>query len=135
MAAVFIEIIFSDLRFRKISNRQNLLVFMGVLLCSFFYDFDLHFKYAFIFLIVGITLFYLNIIGGGDVKLIFSLMLILKEDQIFIFFMFVTLIGALLAIYSLVMANFKNDKSYIENGVAYGVAIILGFVLVIIQNL
>lgn len=70
--------------------------------------------------------------GGGDIKLISILVLILNQNELMLFFVFTSIVGAMQAIFAISISKIKKDKSYTQRGVAYGVAIIFGFLMILI---
>lgn len=77
-------------------------------------------------------IFYLGLIGGGDVKLNAALMLVIPTNLILLYFFTVSFIGALLALSILVYAKISKNHHIKKSGVPYGVAIIFGFLIVIL---
>ncbi|MBF0359761.1 MAG: prepilin peptidase [Oligoflexia bacterium] len=91
-----------DLKTKKISNYWsilNLIVFI-IILCIFSDIYILkmaHLKYPFIILIVGIVLFFKNIMGAGDVKYLSSSFLLVPEfyhEKLVWYLLFFTIIFA-----------------------------------------
>lgn len=114
---------YTDIRFRTISNRIVLLLFISVVPFSL-----LKFQTIFIIpalcaLAIGFLIFALGIIGAGDIKLISVLMLTIPYDEIFSFFFLMAFAGLLLIIIGWILFR----QSIKENGLPYGVAISLGF--------
>lgn len=129
LCLVFASVIYSDIRFRRISNTQNLV--LTLLLLGLCYGLDLkpYFIHSLVSLALGALLFYTGVIGGGDVKLNAALFLVLPLDLIVPYLFFVSLCGAVLAILLLLKAKISKDKRALKRGVPYGVAIIFGFLL------
>ncbi|AMQ91252.1 A24 family peptidase [Aggregatibacter actinomycetemcomitans] len=115
----------TDIRSRIISNRVVLFLLFVIIPFSLL-------KYQTIFvipalctLIIGFLLFSLHFIGAGDIKLASVLMLAVPSDEIFSFFFFTTFAGLGLIIIGWLFFR----ESIKENGLPYGVAISLGFMI------
>ncbi|WP_233113381.1 A24 family peptidase [Aggregatibacter actinomycetemcomitans] len=115
----------TDIRSRIISNRVVLFLLFVIIPFSLL-------KYQAIFvipalctLIIGFLLFSLHFIGAGDIKLASVLMLAVPSDEIFSFFFFTTFAGLGLIIIGWLFFR----ESIKENGLPYGVAISLGFMI------
>ncbi|BCX78556.1 hypothetical protein LBC_00180 [Campylobacter sp. 19-13652] len=90
---------------------------------------------AIIILFAGIILFYLGFIGGADVKLAVALSLAITQSELFLWLFYTSIVGALQALYTVFLAKITKNQSQIQKGVAYGVAIIFGFLMIIITRI
>ncbi|ACX82160.1 A24 family peptidase [Aggregatibacter actinomycetemcomitans] len=125
MLLLLITLSITDIRSRLISNRVVLFLLLVIIPFSLL-------KYQTIFvipalctLIIGFLLFSLRFIGAGDIKLASVLMLAVPSDEVFSFFFFTTFAGLGLIIIGWLFFR----KSIKENGLPYGVAISLGFMI------
>ncbi|WP_221254905.1 prepilin peptidase [Campylobacter sp. 19-13652] len=131
----FIRIIYTDIKYRQISNISNLTALGLIILCSYIFDFSLNITAAIIILFAGIILFYLGFIGGADVKLAVALSLAITQSELFLWLFYTSIVGALQALYTVFLAKITKNQSQIQKGVAYGVAIIFGFLMIIITRI
>lgn len=123
---VLIVISYTDIRYRTISN-QFILVTMGLMLLNALWGTN-QFNYiaAIIFLLIGIVIFYLNIIGAGDIKLISVLILSIPINKVIDFLTLIALCGIPL-ILLVIIYKFVFKKKCIT--LPYGVAISLAYML------
>jgi prepilin peptidase CpaA len=107
---------YTDLKTKKISNLWFLINFMFFFVLSFLfphiYVWHLNtFIFSFVFLIVGIVLFWMNIMGGGDSKYLSSFYLLVPaayQDSVFIYLLYTTIIvGSSLFLFN-ALQNFDN---------------------------
>ncbi len=122
---LLINVSYSDIKRRIIENKIVVILCFILIMLTWL-------KYETIFiltpicvLLIGFVLFSLKVIGGGDVKLIATLTLSLPNDQIPSLFFFITLSGLLVIIWGFLF----HRKSITNNGVPYGVAISLGYLV------
>lgn len=86
-------------------------------------------------LVIGYMLFSLRLIGGGDVKLLAASMVWIGSDRAILFFVFMSLFGAMVAIVKGLFVLAQNRgltlreriASVMKTPVPYGVAIALAF--------
>jgi len=82
------------------------------------------------------VLFFLNVLGAGDVKAVASLAVFLSPIQVLYLILFTTISGGILAIISLIMAKRVNELSLlaasVKNWRAVGVGIKLPYALAIL---
>ncbi|OOF69794.1 prepilin peptidase [Rodentibacter caecimuris] len=122
---LLIDISWTDIRVRIISNKSIMLLLAVILVFSY-----LRYDTVFIFsslvsLCVGFILFVLKVIGAGDIKLISVLILAVPNYQIISFLFFTTFSGLLLIIIGWIF--FRNEIK--SKGLPYGVAISTGFLI------
>lgn len=123
---VLIVISYTDIRYRTISN-QFILVTMGLMLLNALWGTN-QFDYiaAIIFLLIGIVIFYLNVIGAGDIKLISVLILSIPINKVIDFLTLIALCGIPLILVAIIYKSvFKKNCITLP----YGVAISLGYML------
>lgn len=120
-----IKLSWTDIRERTISNRIIFCLFLVVVPLAWIQYENIFVIPALIALFIGFILFSLKVIGAGDVKLIAVLMLAIPSDQIFSFFFFTTFSGLLVIIIGWIFFR----ESIRQNGLPYGVAISLGFLI------
>lgn len=113
---------YTDIRWRLIKNYTVIALLAIILLLSVLFGYSLHYIAALVVLLVGIILFYLNLIGAGDVKLLAVLSLSVPSYYFSSFLFLVTLSGIPLIIAALVLRFHKR-------GLPYGVAITLGYIV------
>lgn len=115
----------TDIQNRIISNRIILILGLVIVPLAWLQHQQIFIIPALVALFIGFLLFSLRVIGAGDVKLIAVLMLIIPNNQLFSFFFFTTFSGLLVIIIGWIFFR----KSIRENGLPYGVAISLGFLI------
>lgn len=113
----------TDIKSRIIGNRVIISLFFTMVALSWL-------KYEQVFVLQGIIglavcfiLFMLNVMGGGDAKLIAVLMLSIPPAQLISFFFLTAVFGLLLIIIGWLFFR----QSIKQNGLPYGVAISSGY--------
>jgi prepilin peptidase CpaA len=129
-------VIISDIMFRRISNRVCLTVFCLSVLAATLQQADIapHVLSFSVVAIIALVLFFTNVIGGGDAKLMvafsLSLPLSLIDDALFL----MAISGGVLAVFYLVKYRLlKLVPSEGTIGLPYGIAISAGFCTVILS--
>lgn len=122
---LLIRLSWTDIKGRIISNKIILYLFLVIVPLAWIQYGNIFVIPALIALFIGFLLFSLKIIGAGDIKLIAVLMLAIPSDQVFSFFFFTTFSGLLVIIIGWIFFR----KSIRQNGLPYGVAISLGFLI------
>ena len=122
---LLIRLSWTDIKRRIISNKIVLSLFLVIVPLAWIQYENIFVIPALIALFIGFLLFSLKIIGAGDIKLIAVLMLAIPSDQVFSFFFFTTFSGLLVIIIGWIF--FRESIS--QNGLPYGVAISLGFLI------
>ncbi|MGR5285666.1 A24 family peptidase [Vibrio maritimus] len=132
LACVCIYISILDVRFRRITN-MSVLGLMA-LQCSLLIKSEIYLASALVVLTVGFALFWRRWIAAGDIKLASVLALALPLSQLPMAAILTGLAGGAVSLYY-IMANhwFPNRKKR-QVGIPYGVAINLGFCLVIVVH-
>ena len=122
---LLIRLSWTDIKGRIISNKIILYLFLVIVPLAWIQYGNIFVIPALVALFIGFLLFSLKIIGAGDIKLIAVLMLAIPSDQVFSFFFFTTFSGLLVIIIGWIF--FRESIS--QNGLPYGVAISLGFLI------
>ena len=122
---LLIRLSWTDIKGRIISNKIILYLFLVIVPLAWIQYENIFVIPALIALFIGFLLFSLKIIGAGDIKLIAVLMLAIPSDQVFSFFFFTTFSGLLVIIIGWIFFR----KSIRQDGLPYGVAISLGFLI------
>lgn len=117
---------YSDVRYRIISNRLVIILFLIILIDYFLGDGQLSLINALICLIIGMILFYIGLVGAGDIKLISVLLLSLPSYLVMDFVTLMALFGIPLALIAIVQKRVRKTKATIP----YGVAISLSYILI-----
>lgn len=118
-------ICYTDVRQRIISNKVILLLFVLILPYAYVTFKEVYILNALFTLAVGFLLFSFGIIGAGDIKLLAVLMLTVPTQQIMAFLFLTSFFGFLLIVIGWLFFR-QNIKT---QGLPYGVAISLGFLL------
>lgn len=123
---ILIVVCYTDIRFRIIHNSIVIAVFIIILANFLIGSGELNYIAALIFFIIGLLIFCFNIMGAGDIKLISVLLLSLPTEQIWDFFILMTLLGLPLAIFALIRKTITKSTVTIP----YGVAISLSYIII-----
>lgn len=139
---------YTDIKHRKISNELNIFIFMiSLLYCAIIYSHTGDFMtsvahpalVALGVFFIGLIMFSLGIMGGGDVKLLSGLALMLGPSWGMHLIVYSSLIGGLLAIFSLIKYRYKLQKSLQlqkdKPTIAYGIAISASGIWLIATNI
>lgn len=116
---------------REITNIQIIVVIIIGIICAFLYDIKFNIWISIIILSFCILLWYMKLIGAGDAKLIPIMSFFTPDELIYEFLFLMTILGALIAILTILSTKvFKTEKT-----VPYGVAIMISFILIYFSNL
>ncbi|WP_428751162.1 A24 family peptidase [Vibrio cionasavignyae] len=120
----------SDVALRKISNIFGVIIFMCsiLLLLETKQELTMHFLSLCIVSVIVLTAFGLNILGGGDVKLMLAFSIAIPIHYLGDAIFNVAIVGGMLSILYLVkyrVLRFVPEGG--EAGLPYGIAISLGF--------
>lgn len=107
------------------------MVLFIVIVSMFFYELKLNYFTSFTTLIIGFFLFNIKIIGGGDIKLLSVLILLIPNSQLIDFFYIMSLVGFFLAIFALIKSFIIKKKQTI----AYGIAINTSFLICFLSTI
>lgn len=80
---------------------------------------------ALVVLVIGFLLFAINVIGGGDVKLMALLSLTMSSQQLYCMLFFTAVIGGIIGVFALLFFRHKSRSA----GIPYGIAISLSAIL------
>lgn len=140
MAIISLQLLwvcYTDIRFRLITNSMVLMVMVTAIILGLItnkpntlYALLASVYPALIILTLGFFVFCLRIIGGGDIKLMAALALALNVPQSVNFVLFSSIFGAVVAVVGMVISY----SAMRAKGVPYGVAITMGFLLVIYSD-
>jgi prepilin peptidase CpaA len=132
LACVCIYIIILDVRFRRISNISVL----GLLLlqCLLAIKSEVYLASAFVVLTIGLFLLWKRWIAAGDIKLASVLALALPMSQLPMATILMGLAGGLVSLFYLMLNHWFPNRKKRQVGIPYGVAISLGFCLVIVAH-
>lgn len=115
----------TDITQRLISNQAVGFMLCAIVPFALIWWHTLFWQQALWTLGVGFLLFYIRVIGAGDIKLLTVLMFAVPDNQVLSFLFFVTAIGGLLAVGGLLF--FRQNVR--QQGLPYGVAISGGFLI------
>ncbi|GLR07764.1 peptidase A24 [Mixta theicola] len=124
---VLLFIAWQDILLRTITHRSLLCLFFCLLPLLFLPNWQLNFFAAILIFIIGFVLFYVRVIGGGDVKLMALLALFMPEKMLTDFLLLTAFIGGAIVLFGLIFFR----RQIREHGVPYGVAISLAFIFLI----
>ncbi|EFB5188742.1 prepilin peptidase [Escherichia albertii] len=117
---------YTDILRREITNWCVIFIFCCSLLSGVVNN-DINIFLPLVVLFLGFICFSLGVIGAGDIKLLFALLVSLPENRWLDFFIFMGMIGGPLAICITIIIN-KIKKMKLE-GIPFGVAICIGYLL------
>jgi len=137
MGFISMLVIYSDCRYRRISNKLCAIIFFTSLYISIERNnIPISLFIGFIVFLSTAMLFKLNIFGAGDSKLATAFSIALLPNEIIDAVMMVLFLGGVLASFYLIKDRFilKISREH-ERGLPYGVAISFGFYITIINSL
>nr|WP_255555033.1 A24 family peptidase [Moritella sp. 24] len=137
IGVVSIGVIYSDCRYRHISNKICAIIFFTSLYVSIERNnIPTSLFSCFIVFLSTAMLFKFNIMGAGDSKLATAFSIALLPSEIVDAAMLVLFLGGLLALFYLIKDRLilKLSREH-ERGLPYGVAISFGFYITIINSL
>jgi len=129
LAVLSVYVSATDFLYRKIKNYA---LYLLLFLQCFFSPLDLQIMSFLLMLGVGLTLYKLIWIGAGDIKYVVILSLAIPVDDLLLAFILTALSGGILAISYLVSEKLIRNKVGVQEGIPYGIAISIGFYLVIL---
>ncbi|WP_174848855.1 A24 family peptidase [Yersinia artesiana] len=118
-------ICYSDIRHRVISNKWVIIVALNTLVLSLIRYNTVNLVTPLLALLLGYIIFHFKLIGGGDVKLITVLLIILNTEQSFNFILYTAIMGGVVMIIGMLF----NRADIQQRGVPYAVAISAGFLI------
>lgn len=83
-------------------------------------------------LVIGLILYKLIWIGAGDIKYVVILSLTIPINDLLLAYILTAFAGGILAFSYLVSRNLFKRNPYAKDGIPYGIAISVGFYLVIL---
>ncbi|MGM7744258.1 A24 family peptidase [Yersinia enterocolitica] len=118
-------ICYSDIRYRTISNKFIITITINTVILGFMMNHGVNIVIPFSALLVGYIIFYFNLIGGGDTKLITVLLFALTTTQSLDFILYTAIMGGVV----MIVGMFINRADIQKRGVPYAVAISAGFLI------
>ncbi|MFA1562336.1 A24 family peptidase [Aliivibrio fischeri] len=137
LATISLIVCFYDIKKRVISNKVCLIIFLICsVICYFMQNYD-SYKYTLSIFTVGFILFRLNIIGGGDVKLMLSFSIAVLPKYQLLTIVVILFGGGLMAIGQLIYLKILqiSQMDAKSRGVPYGVPICVGYLFFISVSL
>lgn len=122
---VLVFIIINDIKNRTITNRSLLLLFGVVVQIIINQQYDTWF-YSLLILAIGFGLSLLNIIGGGDVKLLAILALAIKPEFLTLCLFLTVVLGGVVALGYLAYGKLTDMERVRRRGIPYALPICLG---------
>lgn len=129
IACLYVSI--TDFLHRKIQNNALLLL---LLLQSFLSPLDLQITTFLLVLGIGLILYALIWIGAGDIKYAAVLSLTIPLNDLPWAYIMTAFAGGFLAVIYLITRKIISNKVNIQEGIPYGIAISVGFYLIILTQ-
>ncbi|WP_253649812.1 prepilin peptidase [Vibrio sp. Y29_XK_CS5] len=129
IACLYVSI--TDFLHRKIQNNALLLL---LLLQSFLSPLDLQITTFLLVLGIGLILYALIWIGAGDIKYVAVLSLTIPLNDLPWAYIMTAFAGGFLAIIYLITRKLISNTSSSQEGIPYGIAISVGFYLIILTQ-
>ncbi|AIV07362.1 peptidase [Vibrio harveyi] len=129
IACLYVSI--TDFLHRKIQNNALLLL---LLLQSFLSPLDLQITTFLLVLGIGLILYALIWIGAGDIKYAAVLSLTIPLNDLPLAYIMTAFAGGFLAIIYLITRKLISNTSSSQEGIPYGIAISVGFYLIILTQ-
>jgi prepilin peptidase CpaA len=132
LACTCAYISYFDIRSRQISNTSVLGV-LG-LQCYLLIHSEIYLASAFAVLMVGLVFFWRRWLAAGDIKFAGALALAMPVSQLPTALILTGVLGGALSFFYLIINYWFPNRTERQVGIPYGVAISLGFCLVIVVN-
>ncbi|EKN3731614.1 prepilin peptidase [Yersinia enterocolitica] len=116
---------YSDIRHRTISNNFIITIAINTVALGLATHQAVNIIIPLSTLLIGYIIFYFDLIGGGDVKLITVLLFALTTTQSLDFILYTAIMGGVVMIIGMLV----NREDIKQHGVPYAVAISAGFLL------
>ncbi|WP_242364867.1 A24 family peptidase [Yersinia enterocolitica] len=116
---------YSDIRHRTISNNFIITIAINTVALGLATHQAVNIIIPLSALLIGYIIFYFDLIGGGDVKLITVLLFALTTTQSLDFILYTAIMGGVVMIIGMLV----NREDIRQHGVPYAVAISAGFLL------
>ncbi|CFB69861.1 prepilin peptidase [Yersinia enterocolitica] len=116
---------YSDIRHRTISNNFIITIAINTVALGLATHQAVNIIIPLSALLIGYIIFYFDLIGGGDVKLITVLLFSLTTTQSLDFILYTAIMGGVVMIIGMLV----NREDIKQHGVPYAVAISAGFLL------
>lgn len=131
LAVLSVYVSATDFLYRKI---QNYALYLLLFLQCFLSPLDIQVMSFVLMLGIGLILYKLIWIGAGDIKYVVILSLTIPVNDLLLAFILTAFSGGILAISYLVSKKLIRNKLGDQEGIPYGVAISIGFYLVILTQ-
>ncbi|EPE4189722.1 A24 family peptidase [Yersinia enterocolitica] len=118
---------YSDIRHRTISNNFIITIAINTVALGLATHQAVNIIIPLSALLIGYIIFYFDLIGGGDVKLITVLLFALTTTQSLDFILYTAIMGGVVMIIGMLV----NREDIKQHGVPYAVAISAGFFIVV----
>ncbi|WP_373943595.1 prepilin peptidase [Vibrio chagasii] len=119
----------TDFLYRKI---QNYALYILLVVQCFLSPLDIQIMSSLLMLVIGLILYKLIWIGAGDIKYVVILSLTIPINDLLLAYILTAFAGGILALSYLVSRNLFKRNPHAKDGIPYGIAISVGFYLVIL---
>lgn len=131
LAVLSLYVSATDFLYRKI---QNYVLCLLLFLQCFLSPLDIQIMSFVLMLGIGLILYKLIWIGAGDIKYVVILSLTIPVNDLLLAFILTAFSGGILAISYLMSKKLIRNKVGVQEGIPYGIAISIGFYLVILTQ-
>ncbi|WP_434567142.1 prepilin peptidase [Vibrio chagasii] len=129
LAILIIYVSATDFLYRKI---QNYALYILLVVQCFLSPLDIQIMSSLLMLVIGLILYKLIWIGAGDIKYVVILSLTIPINDLLLAYILTAFAGGILAFSYLVSRNLFKRNLHAKGGIPYGIAISVGFYLVIL---
>lgn len=119
-----LRVLYTDYQYRRIANQDIIYLGMMSFIVSLISTNYWGMVTAILFLLLGLVLFFFNLWGAGDSKLLAVLSLAIRPEFIILTFFSIVLLGGLIAIGLVITAWITKEREIVTSGVPYSFAII-----------
>ena len=131
LAILSIYVSATDFLYRKI---QNYALFVLLFLQCFISPLDIQIMSFLLMLGGGLILYKLIWIGAGDIKYVVILSLTIPVNDLLLAYILTAFAGGILALAYLISKKLIRGNAHSQEGIPYGIAISIGFYLVILTQ-
>ncbi|WP_373953955.1 prepilin peptidase [Vibrio pomeroyi] len=123
--SILLFVCFFDGKYRKIPNNLNKLALVFSIFVALYNGYLMSsLPTAALYFIIFFILWYLGVIGAGDVKLLFALIIGIQPELVTIALIFIGFLGGILVSIMYVIGKIAGVDSY-KKGIPYGIPIAL----------
>ncbi|WP_243032680.1 prepilin peptidase [Vibrio cincinnatiensis] len=122
---ILLVLVVEDIYKRSLSNKYILLLLVLILLGWFIQPNWSVLPYTLVILLIGLVLFYFQLLAAGDTKLLAVLSLGIHPDYLPLTLVGITVVGGIMAIGYLLYGLCTNLRAVRQKGIPYGVPISL----------